>query len=134
MSVTMNTEMRLMRAEAVTAKQRAAMPDAMQQALRAAIEANDADTAADIARAIRNRLLQESDGEMQLDRLGLSIPSGTTFTAWLSFFQRLGEALGGEWAAYRQRLRDLPAQDGFPFNIEWPVAPGSEGSGDDAGQ
>lgn len=27
------------------------------------------------------------------------------------------------WATYRQALRDLPSQDGFPFNITWPTQP-----------
>lgn len=27
------------------------------------------------------------------------------------------------WATYRQALRDLPAQAGFPWNVTWPVAP-----------
>ena len=27
------------------------------------------------------------------------------------------------WAAYRQALRDITAQAGFPQNINWPVAP-----------
>lgn len=27
------------------------------------------------------------------------------------------------WAAYRQLLRDLPAQDGWPDNITWPEEP-----------
>ncbi|MEN8659818.1 MAG: phage tail assembly chaperone [Marivita sp.] len=27
------------------------------------------------------------------------------------------------WAAYRQALRDVPAQAGFPDNITWPEAP-----------
>lgn len=30
-----------------------------------------------------------------------------------------------EWATYRQALRDVPAQQGFPDNIVWPVAPDS---------
>ena len=28
------------------------------------------------------------------------------------------------WAAYRQALRDVPEQPGFPAQIEWPTAPG----------
>ena len=28
-----------------------------------------------------------------------------------------------EWAAYRQALRDVPQQAGFPDNIQWPVKP-----------
>lgn len=27
------------------------------------------------------------------------------------------------WAAYRQALRDVPEQDGFPSNVEWPTKP-----------
>jgi hypothetical protein len=27
------------------------------------------------------------------------------------------------WAAYRQVLRDVPSQQGFPWNITWPDAP-----------
>lgn len=29
-----------------------------------------------------------------------------------------------EWAVYRQALRDLPAQAGFPATINWPAVPG----------
>jgi hypothetical protein len=28
-----------------------------------------------------------------------------------------------EWATYRQELRDLTTQAGFPWNIDWPEAP-----------
>lgn len=28
-----------------------------------------------------------------------------------------------DWAAYRQALRDVPSQAGFPWNIQWPVEP-----------
>lgn len=27
------------------------------------------------------------------------------------------------WAAYRQALRDITAQPGFPWDVQWPVAP-----------
>ena len=27
------------------------------------------------------------------------------------------------WATYRQALRDVTAQEGFPWTVEWPVAP-----------
>jgi len=27
------------------------------------------------------------------------------------------------WAAYRQTLRDVPSQAGFPWQVDWPVAP-----------
>lgn len=28
-----------------------------------------------------------------------------------------------EWQSYRQNLRDLPQQQGFPYNIVWPTKP-----------
>ena len=27
------------------------------------------------------------------------------------------------WATYRQALRDITAQDGFPWNVVWPTKP-----------
>ena len=29
------------------------------------------------------------------------------------------------WATYRQELRDVPEQAGFPWDITWPTAPGA---------
>ena len=79
--------------------------------------------AAAAARAVRDQLLKDSDASMALDRLGLDVPSGTTFTAWLSFLRGLGSVLTGAIAQYRQALRDLPNQPGFPFEIDWPEKP-----------
>ena len=31
--------------------------------------------------------------------------------------------MSDEWSTYRQSLRDLPAQSGFPTNVTWPVEP-----------
>lgn len=88
-----------------------------------AIKAQSASEAALDIRAKRDALLQKSDSRVALDRLGLEVPSGTTFSAWISFFKKMGEALAGKWAVYRQALRDLPQQPGFPFDIEWPEEP-----------
>lgn len=27
------------------------------------------------------------------------------------------------WAIYRQKLRDVPSQTGFPWQVEWPAEP-----------
>lgn len=32
------------------------------------------------------------------------------------------------WAAYRQALRDIPQQSGFPENVVWPTEPNSPSS------
>jgi len=34
-----------------------------------------------------------------------------------------GRTIPAEWATYRQALRDLPQQAGFPVTIDWPVKP-----------
>ena len=33
------------------------------------------------------------------------------------------DAVSTKWAAYRQALRDVPAQAGFPWNVQWPSKP-----------
>ena len=81
------------------------------------------DIAAAAVRAIRDQLLKDSDAAMALDRLGLVVPSGSTFSSWLSFLKGLGDVLSNRVAIYRQALRDLPNQPGFPFEIDWPEKP-----------
>jgi len=34
-----------------------------------------------------------------------------------------GTAMSAEWSAYRQALRDITAQAGFPWNVTWPEKP-----------
>lgn len=35
----------------------------------------------------------------------------------------LKEEIRSKWSAYRQQLRDVSLQNGFPWDIEWPVLP-----------
>lgn len=35
----------------------------------------------------------------------------------------LNANIPGAWEVYRQALRDVPSQEGFPWTITWPVAP-----------
>lgn len=37
--------------------------------------------------------------------------------------QELDEPVPLEWTSYRQALRDVPQQSGFPENVEWPSGP-----------
>ena len=114
---------RLAIAEAAAAKQRSELTETIKDGYKRACAERDEASAAELCRKIRNRLLEESDAEMSLDRLGLTVPSGTTFTAWLSFLKGLGGALNGAWSTYRQALRDIPAQSGFPFDVVFPDKP-----------
>ena len=58
------------------------------------------------ARAKRDRLLTESDW--------VTIRATDT-----------GDPVSTEWQTYRQALRDIPEQTGFPEEIDWPQEPES---------
>lgn len=112
-----NLYKRLARAEAMTDAQRAEMMETLQHTYNVACAEQDEESAAEIARKIRNKLLEQSDNEMSIDRLGLDTSSVTKFIASIiSVFK-------GSWAVYRQQLRDLPEQDGWPFNVTFPEPP-----------
>lgn len=70
------------------------IPDTDTTALEASIKAE------------RNRLLTESD-----------------WTDTLSAKNRLGEELYNSWQTYRQQLRDITSQPGYPQQVVWPQAP-----------
>ena len=53
------------------------------------------------ARAERNRLLSASDWTQVAD----------------------APVDQAAWSAYRQALRDIPSQPGFPHSVEWPITP-----------
>ena len=112
-----NEQIRLARMEAICNQLRSEMDDVMQRAYEKAVEERDEDRAAELARKIRNRMLDESDAQMSLDRIGLDTSSTTAFLASLKHI------FDNTWAVYRQHLRDISKQDGFPFNIDWGTSP-----------
>lgn len=59
-----------------------------------------------IATEKRDKLLQESD-----------------WTELTSALSRIGHAKVQEWQSYRQSLRDITTQAGYPANITWPIKP-----------
>ena len=65
------------------------------------IKKPDSNTLATEARDKRNALLSQSDWTQAADA-----PVDQT-----------------AWATYRQALRDITDQAGFPENIDWPIAP-----------
>lgn len=54
----------------------------------------------------RDRLLSKSD-----------------WTDTLSAKARMGDALYEQWQTYRQALRDIPEQAGYPMDVVWPEPP-----------
>lgn len=76
-------------------------------------------------RTKRNELLAETDKEMCIDRLGLKFPTDLSMTNIISslkdFFDGLANISKSNIAKYRQELRDITNQEGFPYNIVWPT-------------
>ena len=124
-----NIYKRLAQVEAMAAAQKAETMEVLQAAYKRACEELNEEDAAAFARKIRDKLLNETESRVALDRFNISVPSGTSFTAWLSFLKSLGEIITGAWAIYRQALRDLPEQEGFPFNVTFPAPPEVENDG-----
>lgn len=79
-----------------------------------------ADAAAAV-RAKRNKLLQESDKEVVLDRL--EVPKNITISNVVSVLKQFFESMNSNWTVYRQELRDITKQDGFPFDVTFPTKP-----------
>lgn len=74
----------------------------------------------------RNKLLEETDSEMCLDRMNLEVPEGTSFSSWLTFLKTIANAISGDMAKYRQELRDITKQEGFPYDVKFPKKPTKE--------
>jgi hypothetical protein len=49
--------------------------------------------------------------------------AASDWTQLLDARTAMGEAKAAEWDAYRQALRDVPQQSGFPDVVEWPIKP-----------
>ena len=112
-----NEQIRLARMESICNQIKSEMDDVMQRAYEQAVADNDADRAAEMARKIRNRMLDKTDAQMSLDRIGLNTSTST------AFLTSLKNIFDNDWAVYRQHLRDITAQEGFPFNIDWGTSP-----------
>ena len=114
---------RLAKMESAAMAQRAELMETLKDSYQRAVNERDEESAAELCRKIRNKLLEESDSSMIFDRMGLVVPSGETFTAWLEFLRGLGRALSNNWALYRKQRRDLPEQPGFPLAVVLPEKP-----------
>ena len=69
-------------------------------AMQAESAASADDRKAEEVRSERNQLLSETDWM-----------AGSDVT------------MSDEWRTYRQALRDIPSQEGFPNSVTWPTAP-----------
>lgn len=81
-------------------------------------------------RTKRDALLADTDKDFVLDRINLNIPEKVTASTMLNavkdIFAVLGTVCSGEMAKYRQVLRDMPEQEGFPYNVKFPAKPNNQ--------
>lgn len=123
MNIQSNDKLRLARVEAVCNQLRSEMDDILNEAYQKAVEDQDEARAAELARKIRNKLLEASDKECVFDKILPEAPTGTSFVDWVQWLRHLASMNTNEWGAYRQALRDIPQQEGFPFNVVFPIDP-----------
>lgn len=116
-----NEYKRLARIEAMSNLQKSQLVEVLQNAYNAACASGDEQAASDAARAFRNRLLDLSDKEVSFDRL--SIDTNDDIYTSLLDEENLSVI---EWMVYRQILRDIPEQKGFPFDITFPDLPNKD--------
>ena len=100
---------RLSRLENLVNSLKSEHKDVLWAAYQEAVSANDTEQAAYFLRLYRNVLIAETDNRALTDR-----------------------TLDEEWRDYRQALRDITEQDGFPLSVELPVAPDAEVENDTA--
>ena len=69
--------------------------------------------------------LSPEDLAAQTQEKSISVRAERNEKLAASDWTQLGDSTAdkGAWAAYRQALRDITAQSGFPWTIEWPVQP-----------
>ena len=123
MSIQNNDTLRISRLETICEGITGQMNDVIKEVYEKAVENKDEELAASLARKLRDNLLKESDSRVAFDRFDIEVPSGSSFSSWLSFLKSLGKILTSDWSKYRQELRDLPQQPGFPFDIKFPTIP-----------
>lgn len=123
MSIQNNDTLRISRLETICEGITGQLNDVIKESYEKAIENKDEELAASLARKLRDNLLKESDSRVAFDRFDIKVPSGSSFSSWLSFLKSLGKILTSDWSKYRQELRDLPQQPGFPFDIKFPTIP-----------
>lgn len=90
-------------------------------------KANDFAKAAKEVREKRNALLESTDKDMAFDRLKIVLPENITaitlLTGFIDFIKSIKEIKDGKIANYRQALRDIPEQPGFPYDVTFPEKP-----------
>ena len=91
------------------------------------VKQKEYDKLAEEVRDKRNKLLEETDKEMCLDRLNFNLPSEITTITLLSsvkqFFEGMTSIFNGSMAKYRQELRDITKQPDFPYKVVFPEKP-----------
>lgn len=81
--------------------------------IKATFLADEAKYRAIFARRFRDACLDGTDGKANV----ADAPPGSK-----------AATMAEQWRVYRQALRDVPQQPGFPMAIDWPVYPGQQGA------
>jgi hypothetical protein len=115
-----SVELRLARLEGEMASLICKRSELIERAYKSACREGNAERAGELARMLRDSLLEASDSKMLCDRVGLNFGSISELLA------SIGNISKSKWAVYRKELRDLPEQPGFPFDVKFPEVPSDD--------
>lgn len=123
-----NIEMRIAKLEVNMNYLKQEFDETLRNAYNRACADQNAEDAATFARAIRNKMLDGTDKYDTVDRvftfeLPDTITAATVLTALKALINGIKGIRSNPWSVYRQFLRDIPEQAGFPFNIDWGNSP-----------
>ena len=129
--MTDNIEMRVARLEATMNHLKGEFMENLQDAYDRACAEQDEEGAAQFARLIRNKMLDATDKYDTVGRVfNFDLPENITMTTILQAVKALIDGIKNirknDWSIYRQHLRNITDQRGFPFDIDWGTAPDAE--------
>ena len=67
----------------------------------------------------REQAFENDNQAARVRQMRNGLISGTDWTQ----AKDIPDSVSTPWAAYRQALRDVPQQEGFPWNVTWPEQP-----------
>lgn len=65
----------------------------------------------------------DSKNQIKADEVRTERNSRLAESDWTQLPDALASVDARAWASYRQQLRNITEQSGFPWNVEWPVKP-----------
>ena len=75
---------------------------------------------------MKHCILVKYNADVDADKKEKLLPEIRELFSGLSAIEGIHGITANDWSVYRQHLRDITDQPGFPFDIDWGTAPDAE--------